>query len=174
MPADTMTDVNGNLVRIVVDENCDSPRENENVGKMFCWHKKYILGDTHNLTVDEFKETYLNDEEVICLPVFMIDHSGIALNTTGFSCPWDSGLVGWIVATKDDIIAGWGSYSPETIEKAKECLKIEVEVYSDYLAGDCYGFQKVDKDGEVIDSCYGFIGSDHKASGLYDAANIRA
>lgn len=32
-------------VRIERDECPQNPRENDNMGKMVCWHKKYILGD---------------------------------------------------------------------------------------------------------------------------------
>lgn len=38
---------------------------------------------------------------VAYLPLYVYDHSGVRLNTTGFSCPWDSGQVGWIVATRE-------------------------------------------------------------------------
>ena len=30
-------------------------------------------------------------EGMVILPLYLYDHSGITMNTTGFSCPWDSG-----------------------------------------------------------------------------------
>ena len=30
----------------------------------------------------------------VFLPLYLFDHSGITMNTSGFSCPWDSGQVG--------------------------------------------------------------------------------
>ena len=37
----------------------------------------------------------------VFLPLYLFDHSGITMNTSGFSCPWDSGQVGWIFCTPD-------------------------------------------------------------------------
>ena len=39
----------------------------------------------------------------VILSLYLYDHSGITMNTTGFSCPWDSGQVGWIYADADCI-----------------------------------------------------------------------
>jgi hypothetical protein len=52
----------------------------------------------------------------VVLPVYIYDHSGITLNTTGFSCPWDSGQVGWIVCDLD---------------KARECFMLGKTVPTD-------------------------------------------
>ncbi len=92
------------------------------------------------------------------LPLYLFDHSGITMNTTGFSCPWDSGQVGWIYASKDAIQAEYGGkdLTPEIREKAEKLLRGEVEYYDHYLRGDCYGFQLY-KGEEEIDSCWGFI-----------------
>lgn len=91
------------------------------------------------------------------LPLYLYDHSGITMNTTGFSCPWDSGQVGWIYATGEDVVKEYGSITPETLEKAKDLLQGEVEYYDHYIRGDCYGLQLF-KGEEEIDSCWGFIG----------------
>ena len=36
-------------------------------------------------------------------PIFMYDHSGIVLNTSAFSCPWDSGWLGWTYITPENL-----------------------------------------------------------------------
>jgi len=36
-------------------------------------------------------------------------------------------------------------------------LESEVNTYDNYITGNCYGFQLY-KDGEQIDSCWGFLG----------------
>lgn len=41
----------------------------------------------------------LLEERVVMLPLYLYDHGGITINTTGFHCPWDSGQVGWIHTT---------------------------------------------------------------------------
>jgi hypothetical protein len=94
---------------------------------------------------------------LVILPLFLYDHSGITMNTAGFSCPWDSGQVGWIYAAEDDIVKEYGSLTPENMEKARTLLQGEVEYYDHYLRGDCYGFQLY-KGDEELDSCWGFIG----------------
>ena len=59
---------------------------------------RYNFGD-EAASVEELREIY-EDPANIALPVFMYDHSGITINTTGFSCRWDSGQVGIIYMTK--------------------------------------------------------------------------
>ena len=88
-------------------------------------------------------------------PIFMYDHSGITINTTGFSCPWDSGQVGWIYMPYDAIQKEYGLVNSETIEKARALLKSEVKAYDYYLTDQCYGF-KLYESNEEIASCWGF------------------
>jgi len=40
----------------------------------------------------------------VILPLYLYDHSGITMSTSVFSCPWDSGQVGWIYASKQKFI----------------------------------------------------------------------
>jgi hypothetical protein len=63
-------------------------------------------------------------------------------------------------------------------DKVIEQMKTEIETYSHWCNGDCYGFRllkvsECDKCNQVedkeIDSCYGFLGYDHDKNGLYDA-----
>ena len=92
-------------------------------------------------------------EGMVILPLYLYDHSGITMNTTGFSCPWDSGQVGWIYADKRRIEAEYGKVTPETMEKARQVLEGEVKSYDYFLTGQCYGFQLFREDVEV-DSCW--------------------
>lgn len=96
--------------------------------------------------------------QFVILPLYLYDHSGITMNTTGFSCPWDSGQVWWIYADADSIKKEYGKLTPETIEKAKTVINGEVETYDFYLTGQCYGFQLFEGDVET-DSCWGFLGA---------------
>lgn len=74
---------------------------------------------------------------VIALPLYLYDHSGITMNTTGFSCRWDSGQVGYIYVTEKKLKEeGLGE---RTTEQVYERLKGEVETYDQYLTGDVYG-----------------------------------
>jgi hypothetical protein len=119
-------------------------------------------------------ETFICKElkAAVILPVYMYDHSGITINTTGFSCPWDSGQIGFIYATKKNILDNWGGkiLTPKLREKAMNLLKGEVETYDQYLRGDIYGYV-VEKDGKQVDSSWGFYDEDEammEAKGVVD------
>lgn len=173
------------------DGDFHDPRDWDNLGKMICFHNRYGLGDKTPISHAEFDswdemEAYLVKEykaEVI-LPLYLYDHSGITMNTTGFSCGWDSGQVGFIYATREDILNEYGSKKiTKTLrEKVEKVLLSEVEVYDQYITGDVYYFEvekcevvvKVSKEEfdagnyanaeeecewEHYDSCHGFFGT---------------
>lgn len=184
-------EVNGLNVRIVIDEDPESPRERDNLGTMVCWHRRYNLGDKHSfgdhndffasllpdgvyekldacwdrecdkawtdlktaghsygdmvhLKAMEACEAAHNgrvraevDKVAIILPLYLYDHSGITMSTGAFSCPWDSGHVGWIYVTLGDIRK---EYSVKRVtkkirEQAIKCLNGEVETYDEFLTG---------------------------------------
>ena len=109
------------------------------------------------LRMSELIELMQGMENMAILPLYLYDHSGITMNTAGFSCPWDSGQVGWIYADANMIKEEYGEVTPKTVSKAKELLEGEVKSYDYYLTGQCYGFKLFKGDAE-IDSCWGFIG----------------
>jgi hypothetical protein len=234
----------------IVDDNDPlNPREeNENFGKMLCWHKRYKLGDKHEyaeprdflqqllldkyssypdsnygkpvydyiknghakearleynrssrewelleynhwssnrdwyassaypaslkgkdvpdwfledclsaLRMNELTELVKQMESTVILPLYLYDHGGITMNTGGFSCPWDSGQVGWTYADYEMIKENYGEVTPETVAKAEILLESAVKEYDYYLTGQCYGY-KLYKGDDVIDSCWGFLG----------------
>lgn len=193
-------ELNDMVLEIVRDDTPMNPREEfDNLGTMVCWHGRYNLGDDHNFGhpddfIEGLAEEFVEDMEdldemdrnemwdlinknAIVLPVYMYEHSGIALSTGSFNNPWDSGQVGWIYITHDDIENAYGELSEKTIKIAEKCLKSEVEIYSQYLNGDVYGFllKKIaecdcckSKEEEVIDSCWGFYGYNIKENGILD------
>jgi len=78
------------------------------------------------------------EDVLVILPLYLYDHSGITMNTTGFSCPWDSGQVGWIYATKKDVKKWYGlkRINKPYIDKVREILLGEVKAYDRYLTGE--------------------------------------
>jgi len=170
----------GKLFEIHIDEDPEDPRTWDNFGTMVCWHRRYSLGDRHDFqTPDDFMEWWEeNGKDGVLLPLYLYDHSGITMSTSSFRCPWDSGQVGYIYATADQIMKEFGPPetvldrianrpSPEMLEKAKRLLKIEVETYDMYIRGDVYGFTIKDENGTYSDSCWGYYG-DIKESGILD------
>jgi hypothetical protein len=149
----------GMTIKIHTDELAESPRDWDNLGTMCCFHRRYSLGDKHSMTVEEAKEL-VQRADVISLPLYLYDHSGITMNTTGFSCPWDSGQVGFIYVTKEKVRKEYGkkSVSPKLRAKVLECLRGEVQTYDDFIRGNMYGYVIEDKNGNHVDSCWGFFG----------------
>ena len=64
---------------------------------------------------------------------------------------------------------GWKVISPKRKKQILEYLEAEVKIYDQYIQGEVYGYKKF-VNGEEEDSCWGFFGSDHRASGLYESA----
>jgi hypothetical protein len=104
----------------------------------------------------------LFEQDHITLALYLYDHSGITISTGKFSCPWDSGRVGFIYCSKERARAEWGEkYNPgitdeALFKKAAEYLDGEVETYDAYLTGQVVGFVVEDPEGKEVASCWGF------------------
>ena len=163
----------GHQIRVHTDENSFNPRkEFDNLNTMYCSHCRYLLGDVQVKSSEELKEKLQELGPHLSLPLYLYDHSGITMNTTGYSCPWDSGQVGIIAISIAKIkkVYGWKVLTKARREQILGYLRNEVEQYDQYLTGEVYGYVIRGSDEETIDSCWGFYGSDHKASGLLESA----
>lgn len=83
---------------------------------------------------------------LIFSPLYLYEHSGITISTGGFSCPWDSGMLGVVWITKED----WEE-SMITKHTPEEIIHSEVEDYDRYLRGDVYHV-RICKNNEVYES----------------------
>lgn len=160
----------GYEIEIEQDDCPESPREWDNLGTMICFHSRYMLGDRHVYDIPKTFENHflkLNKDKIIVLPLYLYDHSGLTMNTTGFSCPRDSGQVGWIYVTYEKIRSEYSikRVTKKWIEKITQYLINEVKIYDDYLRGDVYRYSI---DGE--DYMSGYYGYDHEESGLLSRA----
>jgi hypothetical protein len=109
------------------------------------------------------------DANYVALPLYLYDHSGITMNTGGFSCGWDSGCVGVIVCDRATVEKEFNGDE----DRAEASLRAEVETYDHYLTGNCWGYVCEEFKGgglwEEVDSCWGFLGNpENVASGLGD------
>lgn len=166
----------GHQIKIYHDTDPQNPREWDTFGTIICRHRRYTLGDDHTFEdaraflvdlVGCSDETELSTKcllelarrKAVILPVFLYDHSGLALNTVGFHCPWDSGQVGFIYARLEDVRSEFDvtRVSAKVRIRAEELLRGEIATYHDYISGNVYGFS-VEKNGEEIDTCWGFLG----------------
>jgi hypothetical protein len=167
-----------NKLRVVQDSFGDSPREWDNLGTMVCFHNRYDLGDKHSYDADDYSgweemEKAIRKEEgrgTIVLPLYLYDHSGVTMRISPFNCRWDSGQVGFILTSRKTILSEFGGkiVTKKLRERVSGILEGEVETYTQYLEGEIYGFQIVDEEGEVVDSCYGFYGTDFLTNGMLD------
>jgi len=173
----------GNVLEIYHDEDARNPREDDEglIGIMAAFHRRYSLTDKDvpfNSEMfegwDEMKDYITGTlRSLVCLPLYMYDHSGITIATTPFSCNWDSGQIGFIYTTAKRLgeigvnqtnEESWKEY----IARIKKYLEGEVETFDQYVTGDVYGFQVKDAEGEDVDSCWGFYGDDIKTNGILD------
>jgi hypothetical protein len=150
-------------IEIFPDDSPYSPREDDNLGTMVCFHSRYNLGDKHDFSVEEARKM-MQARQILVLPLYLYDHSGITMNTTGFSCPWDSGMVGFIYVEKSKVREeyGWKRITQKRKETILGYLKGEVQIYDQYLTGDVYGYRITDTtNDEEVDSCWGYYGDDN-------------
>ena len=166
----------GHIIKIYHDPDAESPREWSNLGTLICWHRRYRLGDSHqfdspeaflrdladvsdhsDLSMDQLRDRA--DRKAVLLPAFLYDHSGLAMNTIGFHCPWDSGQVGYVYVTLEAVRTEFGvnRVTKALREKAEDILRGEIVSYDAYLGGQVYGYV-IEHDGEEVDACWGFIG----------------
>ena len=184
--SDFPTKIAGYTINVEQDTYPDNPRDWCSPFTMVCGHRRYNLGDEqwqpkyrgeyamyeyfHGMSglfqdkgyygdfSDEELRSIANwtDRNILWLPLYLYDHSGITMKTTPFRCPWDSGMVGFIWISREDARKEWNW---KRITKSREkrvytWMNGEVETYDQYLRGEVYEFS-IGFNGEIIDSCGG-------------------
>lgn len=171
----------GLLIEIHRTDSDYNPRENTTLGKMLCIHPRHSLGDEHKMSVEEIK-MLVAGKDVISLPLYLYDHSGLTMSTSNdtypFNCRWDSSMVGYITVTRSTVRAIFGKrrVSKKLLAEVIHMLEGEVEDYNYYLHGEIYGFVIKSADGKKrYEDCWGFIG-DYKVtlSEAKEVANYHA
>lgn len=160
------------LLEIFQDPDPISPREDDNLGKIEMYHRHYLFPHEGGFKDDPEGLTELlknRFEVVVCLPIYLYDHSGITISTGNeypFNDRWDAGKVGFIYATREDVKKEFDrkKINPFIKKHVTEILQSEIETYDQYLRGEIYGFNlsKVskcdhgDEHLDNIDSCWGY------------------
>lgn len=146
---------NGIVGRIELDDGgTESPIECDDAVKLAILHRRYINpnpecgGDRESL--DAWARENAGEWEAFAL--FMYDHSGTSYKPSRsganpFSCPWDSGRVGFIFLKRSE-------FTGDPFDAASKIC----ETYTAWANGEIYGFILADASGEQLDSCWGFIG----------------
>ena len=173
-------------VRIVQDEDVETPRNWSNLSKMIFTGGHKHLGDKHEVDFDEefdSRQDFIErGEEIVrkhfkdvavCYAVHMYKHSGesISIDYSGqYTCRWDSGTIGFAIVTKEDIRKEYNikRVTQKYIDKCENIVRGEIKTLDQYISGEVYGYVVEDKDENVIDSCYGFFGDDIEKNGISD------
>jgi hypothetical protein len=162
---------NGYTVTVEPDEDAESPREWDNVGKMICFHRDYELGDKHDYRTEDYadpdamlRDIIEREGATLTLPLYLYDHSGITMRAGEPSITWmdpqgwDTSMVGWIADTREGReLIGYEGLDPD---KIADVLRGEVETYARYLEGAVYGYVVRDRTGEPVESCWGYFDAD--------------
>lgn len=188
-------------LRIIADTDASNPRiDFDHPGTILCCdHRRYSLGDKEAhadvaalvRASRDYRPGWDEDDgqaldftdgpdlwtavqrcgDIVALPCYLFDHGGITMATAPFSCPWDSGQVGFICMSKaailDTVLKPESSRFTTALKaKARDLLRAEVEEYDQFLRGDIWGYV-VDhaNGGDLPDSddsaCWGLFGLGH-------------
>jgi len=164
--------VNGDYKLLIAhDELALSPREeNCNLFSLGLYGKySFYNEDLPESEHEDFLKSLRGNSEFLAFPVHCYEHSGVAFNTTGFSCPWDSGMIGFIYTNKLNVYQDHNvrRISPKLKERLRVIAEAELQELEDYVNGRTYLYELY-KDEEEISSCSGFLGDEHEKNGLFE------
>jgi hypothetical protein len=161
----------GYTIRIYYDPDPPNPRtEYDNLGTLIAKTKRENYSDK-GVRVDLGDYSSWSEAEAavmreygpsILLPVYMYEHSGIALSTSPYHDPWDSGRLGLIFVPLATVRDEYGvrRISKNLRERVVHYLKGEIETYSAYLNGEVYGVTLMLGDEELF-SCWGYFDKEY-------------
>ena len=103
---------NNQTLNIIEDVNCDTPRSWSNLTTMIFFGKYKNLGDNHIFNTNgiinwngmeiAIKKHYGRDL-VHIQKVYGYSHSGLTISLNEFSCHFDSGILGFVIITRQSI-----------------------------------------------------------------------
>lgn len=167
------------LIRLFSDEDTESPREDDNPSRIWCWHPRYELGDRDNPipqaklpelgswdAVEALVHKRAKSKVLALAPLYLYDHSGLFLKIGSFDgllpqghARFDTMRVGFIFVTYRSWTMCMGRpefESPKALENACfKAMESDLAEYNTWLRGGCYRF---DIEGPIcVDSCGGFL-----------------
>ena len=157
------------------DYNENPIHEWDNLGTHIYFGKYGHIGDEHSYNPDaydsweELVKEIQQDYEIL-IPVYGYSHGGLTISTGTFTCPWDSGQLGFVGVSKNTVRKEYNvkRISAKLLAKIETYLDNEVKLLDDYCTGNVFSYLIEDKEGNLIDSCGGFYGSDMDKNGIKD------
>ena len=168
--------IHGFDVHILISHDAENPLD-WGSATLVTAHRRYTFGgDRLPFDANSIEEAFdwhldgrgLTRRDVIWLPVYLYDHSGLALSDTPFGDRWDSGQLGYIYESRADIRAEYHvqRISAKREQSVLERLRHTLQLLEHWANGDVYAWEipALDEYGG------GFYGWDHDASGLVEYA----
>lgn len=184
----------GCTIRIIQDSDASNPRDDyDHLGKMILFpNRKYISFNEYDKYVDarDFEQTLrslawnatkadaMEDEyrvsmghvmrcvnkHYVIIPVDRDRYSGMSSRGVNVG-DCDDHCDGFILFPVADL-------TKEGIdrEQATRNLECEIEEYAAWATGDCYGYVIEDRDGNELDSCWGFCGMEYAIESAKESA----
>ena len=152
----------GNIIQVVHDRDASSPREFDNIGKLFLMDRSPLgnnetdfdawedLLDHYNISQSGYDKKSLNTDVQhlietakecgdILLPISTYEHGGttvyIGMPGDHFDGQWDCSFQGFIIANKAAIEKEYGKDSNAS-EKAATELEGEIKLLSEWISGE--------------------------------------
>lgn len=192
---------NGNKVQaeLVYDQDATNPREWDLLGairivpKLSHWvaspddvvDTSIPLGNNPYEHWENLRREQLQlkkSDIAIAYPITKYEHGSISLSL-GYKSGWDYGVVGFIYVTKEQVRKCYGvnRITKSIIERAENCLQSELDTLTDWLNGDCYGWQIKEyastDDGldweevGILDGCWGYLDKEQALDDMKDVLN---
>ena len=150
-------------VKFYQDTDAQSPADWGDENLFLVHYHRDFWQENKDVTERDLRDLYQGNKtettrrlqkEYYIFPVAALIHSGVwlKLGHGGFSMDeggWDTSHVGALFASKKEF---------KSKGDAEKCATGKVTEWNHYLSGDVYGFVVEDKDGEDLDSCWGFYG----------------
>jgi hypothetical protein len=134
------------------------------------FHKKYDLGNEHDMNIEDYAtweemQAELESTFDYVTPVYMYEHSGVALKTTSFGDRWDSGQIGFACANYKDLgLTEW--------QDVDQLISNLLHEYQNYINGETYCVFIYDSETkEQIDCMSGFSSEEEAIQSATEQAN---
>lgn len=140
-----------------------SPADFDNLGTFVHSSYEYSFDSSTDINVRNWSDSEIKEllDNSISVPVYIYDHSGISISTGSFSCPWDSGLFGYYIVSKDKVKKEFGGnrISKKLKNQILKSLENEIVIWNDWVEGNIFKYS-IFEDDELLDGCGGYYGDD--------------
>ena len=124
------------------------------------WERNSTLSDLHSWQ-DKEAVARIGEKIGYCFNLYKYEHGLVQYNVSGFSCPWDSGQVGYLVIPYSALPKDLSGI--DELKAAEKLAKSVCEEITDWCNGNYVCFEVLDENGELLDCCGGFSGGDDYA-----------